>query len=268
MADILTPKRAKGLPLVTPVATAVVLLLREIGLILLFTARTFRAAVTTKPQWREFFAQTTVVGLQTLPVLIGVGIFVGMNVAIQAYGTFKVFGGENFLPSFSGIASVRELCPSLAAAIIAAKAGTQMAASIGTMKIREQIDALEVMAVDPYGYLVVPRLWAMLLMVPCLVLIADFVSMGSLYIVGVYQLGLDPGTFWVHMLDSIGVLDLVYGMLKGLFFATVIVILSCYFGFKTDKGAKGVGQATNRAIVYCGMVMIVGNMVLTKWMYG
>jgi len=259
---------APGIPLLTPLTRLLGGLAAEANEMALFVARTLRAALTVRPAWGEFFAQTVAIGWQTLPVLAAVAVFVGMNVALQAYGTFRLLGGESMLPTFSGLAAVRELCPSLAAAIIAAKAGTQIAAGLGTMRIREQIDALEVMAVDPYAYLVVPRLFAALVTVPAMVLIADAVALGSLYLVGVHQMGLDPGTFWTGMLDAIGMRDVVNGMLKGLFFATVIALVSCYYGFRATRGAEGVGRAANRAIVVCGVVMILGNMALTHWMYG
>jgi len=211
--------------------------------------------------------QFTEIGLESLPVLIAVSVFIGMNVAIESYATFLKFGGENMIGMFAGLTEIREMCPAIAAAIITAKAGTRIAASVGLMRIREQIDALEVMAVDPYYFIVAPRFIAAVIMFPFMVLVSDAVAILATYLVATVQLGLDPGAFWNYTISYITMTDIYNGMIKGLFFGMIISVMCCYFGFVAEKGAEGVGRATNKAVVITGMVLILVNLLLTDLMY-
>lgn len=240
----------------------------ETGRLLRFFSRTFITAFTKKPPAKVFFAQAVEIGIGSLPVLIGVSMFIGMNVAIEGYQTFLRFGGENMIGVFAGMAEVRELCPAIAAGILTAKAGTNMAAEIGLMRIKEQIDALEVMAVDPFQYLFAPRFLAMLVTIPCLILVSDMTAIGATWLVSTLQLGLDPGSFWAYTVAYLHPSDIVNGMIKGAFFGAIISIFSCYFGYVAAKGPEGVGRATNKAVVITGVVLIFVNLGLTDIMYG
>lgn len=242
--------------------------LTQTGRIGVFFLRTLKTSFLNPPPWRELSQQFVEIGVESLPVLIGVSIFIGMNVALEGYTTFLRFGGENMVGVFAGMTEVRELCPAIAAGILTAKAGTRMAASIGLMRIKEQIDALEVMAVDPFRQIVAPRFLATLVMIPCLILISDAVAICSTYLVATIQLGLDPGAFWNHTISYLHPIDLINGMIKGVFFGAIISSISCYFGFSAEKGPEGVGRATNRAVVITGMIVIMVNLVLTNLMYG
>ncbi len=240
----------------------------ELGRLLLFLLQTIRSSATHLPDFSQLFHQCYEIGIQSLLVLVAVSVFVGMSVALEGYTVFLSFGGENMVGVFAGMTEVRELCPAIAAAILVAKAGTRMTASIGLMKIKEQIDALEVMAVDPVQYLVVPRFLATLIMIPCLILISDAVAIGATYAVSTWQLGLDPGAFWNYTITYIGFMDLINGMIKGLVFGVIIATMCCYFGFRAEKGPEGVGRATNKAVVLTGMVTILANLAMTNIMYG
>lgn len=237
------------------------------GRLLLFFLRTMKTVLTTVPDHKELVRQMVEIGLQSIPVLAATSVFIGMNVAIQGYSTFLRFGGENMLGVFTGMTLIRELCPAIAAAIITAKAGTRMAASIGLMRIKEQIDALEVMAVDPFHFIVAPRFLAAVIMFPFLVLISDAIAIGASYMVAVLQLGLDPGAFWNFTIRYIHISDIINGMIKGLVFGMLIGVMCCYFGFVAEKGPEGVGRATNKAVVFTGMVLILVNLALSELMY-
>ena len=241
--------------------------LAETGRFAVFFLRTLIAVFTTKPNLPEVVRQCISVGVESLPVLAGVSMFIGMNVALEGYSTFLRFGGENMVGVFAGLAEIRELCPATAAAILTAKAGTQMAASIGLMRIKEQIDALEVMAVDPIQHLVAPRFIATVLMIPCLILVSDAVAIGSTYVVSTVQLGLDPGAFWSYTVSYLRPSDLTNGMIKGLFFGAILSTMSCYFGYVAERGPEGVGKATNKAVVITGVILIFVNLLLTDVMY-
>ncbi len=239
----------------------------ETGRIVRFFIRILQTTVTHLPPRREFLQQLFEVGIDSLPVLAAVSVFIGMNVALEGYATFLSFGGESMVGVFAGLTEVRELCPAIAAGILTAKAGTRMAASIGLMRIKEQIDALEVMAVDPMQYIVLPRFLATVIMIPCLILVSDALAIGATYVVSTVQLDLDPGSFWSYTVSYIHFSDIINGMIKGVCFGAIIAAMSCYFGFVAERGPEGVGRATNKAVVITGLVVILVNLLLTDIMY-
>lgn len=239
----------------------------HIGRLGLFFLRTLRACLAFRWPRGEFINQMVEVGLDSLPVLAGVSLFIGMSVALEGYSVFSRFGGENMIGAFVGMSLLRELCPAIAAGILTAKAGTRIAAALGLMRIKQQIDALEVMAVDPMSYLVAPRFLAMLLMIPCLILVSDVTALLAGFAVNTWQLGLDPGAFMRYLQDFVSFQDILNGMVKGLFFGAVIATLACYFGFGAEQGPEGVGRATNRTVVYSGVLTIIVNLILTDIMY-
>lgn len=233
----------------------------------LFFLHTLRACFAWNWPRREFLTQLVEVGLDSLPVLVGVSIFIGTSVALEGFSVFSRFGGENMIGAFVGMSLLRELCPAIAAGILTAKAGTRISAALGLMRIKQQIDALEVMAVDPMSYLVAPRFLAMLVMIPCLILVSDVTALLAGFAVNTWQLGLDPGAFMRYLLDFVTFQDILNGMIKGLFFGAVIATLACYFGFGAEQGPEGVGRATNRTVVYSGVLAIIVNLILTDIMY-
>jgi len=227
-----------------------------------------RAVFVHGPPKGQVLNEAFRIGVKSLPILLIIAAFVGTNLALQGYNAFKPLGGQRLVGMFVSLAGVRELAPIIAAAMIAAKAGTEMASQIGVMKIREQVDALEVMAVNPLAYLVAPRLIGILLMLPALTIIAIFVMLSSAYLVSVYQLGLAGHEFVQFASESIAPVDFLYGALKAMFFGMIICTISCYFGFNCGKGPAGVGQATNRAVVTSSVVCIVLNYFLSELLYG
>ena len=241
--------------------------LAETGRIVRFGAALLRAAFTSLPPAGEFVRQLYEIGVESLPVLAAVSVFIGMNVALEGYATMLRFGGESMVGVFAGMTEVRELCPAIAAGVITAKAGTRMASTLGLMRIKEQIDALEVMSVDPVRHLALPRFWAAVVVTPCLIVLSDSIAIAATYLVSTVQLGLDPGSFWDHTVAYLHFSDIRNGMLKGVCFGAVIALLCCHFGFWAGRGPEGVGRATNRAVVVTGMVTILVNLALTDLLY-
>jgi phospholipid/cholesterol/gamma-HCH transport system permease protein len=152
--------------------------------------------------------------------------------------------------------------------MVAAKAGTEMASQLSVMRIREQIDALEVMAVDPLAWLVAPRLLGIMLVLPALTIVSIFVMVGMGWVVAVFQLGLNGHTFLQLAADGVAPIDFVYGELKGLAFGLVICTVSCWYGLTCGDGPTGVGQATNRAVVTASVICVSLNYFLSELMYG
>ena len=216
----------------------------------------------------QILAEAFKIGIKSLPILLIIAAFVGTNLARQGYNAFKPLGGQRLVGMFVALAGVRELAPIIAAAMIAAKAGTEMASQIGVMKIREQVDALEVMAVNPLAYLVAPRMIGILLMLPALTIIAIFAMLSAAYTVCILQLGMNGHEFLQFAQESIAPIDFLYGALKAMFFGAIICTVSCYFGFHCGKGPEGVGQATNRAVVTSSVLCIGLNYFISELLYG
>jgi phospholipid/cholesterol/gamma-HCH transport system permease protein len=208
------------------------------------------------------------IGIRSLPILVIIGGFVGTNLAIQGYLAFHPIGGERMVGMFVALAGIRELAPIIAASMVAAKAGTEMASQLAVMRIQEQIDALEVMAVDPLWYLITPRLLGIVLVMPALTTISTFVMVGAAYTVSVYQLGLASADFIEFARQGMAPMDLVWCNLKALIFGVVICLVSCFNGFSSRPGPEGVGQATNSAVVTSAVVCVVLNYFISELVYG
>jgi len=233
-----------------------------------FSVRIFTTLFRSVPEARLVLEQMYKIGVETLPVLIAVCTFVGTNIALVGYHIFKGFGGQEFLGAYVGLSCLREMAPILTGALMAAKPGTDISATIATMRVKEQIDALEVMSVDPFKFLIVPRMIAFILTAPILVLFADFVSVAAGFAVAVFQLHQNAGHFINQMLAYVRMEDLVNGMFKGLLFAIVSCILSTYFGYHSKPGPKGVSRAINLSVVTIASFIVIFNFFLTAAIYG
>jgi phospholipid/cholesterol/gamma-HCH transport system permease protein len=194
--------------------------------------------------------QLEFVGVQSIFLVCLVGLFTGMVFAVQtAYG-FRRFGAENLVGGVVALSLSREMAPVLTAIMVAARAGSGMAAQLGNMRATEQIDALETMAVSPVQYLIVPRLIAGTLMVPVLALLFFGVGLGGAYLIGVVMLSLDQGIFLDRVTALLDKRDLVQGLVKAIVFGYAVTLISCRHGYYAKGGAEGVGLATTRAVVW------------------
>jgi len=241
---------------------------RHVGAFGLFFAAVFRSAFRYGVRWERVMAEAYKLGWRSFPVLATMAVFVGTNLAIQGYASFSALGAQSLVGMFVALAGVREVCPLLAATMVAAKGGTEMTAQLAVMRTKEQIDALEVMAVDPKSELVMPPLLAILIVLPALTVISIFLALASALAVALLQLGLDRGEFLLYLLGNIKMFDIVAAAAKSLVFAFVIATVSGYFGFFSPKGPEGVGQSTNRAVVAMCVIVISINFLLTSVLYG
>lgn len=227
-----------------------------------------RSSLTRPPPPGRIAEEAYRIGVQSLPVLLTISVFVGTNLSLQGYNAFVPLGGQRLVGMFVALAGVRELAPIIAAAMVAAKAGTEMASQIAVMRTRDQIDALEVMAVNPYWWLITPRLAGILLVMPALTVISIFTTLCAAYVVATAQLGLNGAEFLSFVRDSIDGRDFLYGEMKGVVFGAVICMVSCYCGFHSTKGPEGVGQATNSAVVVSSVLCVTLNYVVSQVLYG
>ncbi len=197
------------------------------------------------------------IGVLSLPVIALTGLFIGMVLAVQSHFQFSQIGMANHMGAVINMTLVRELGPVLAATMLAGRVGSAMAAELGTMRVTEQIDALESMGINPIHHLVVPRVVAALLLIPTLTIMADFMGIFGGFAYSYLALDVDPHLYFQHSRDFVGGWDLLTGLIKSLFFGCTIAIVSCYHGFHCQVGAKGVGRAATAAFVI-SFVLILG----------
>lgn len=241
--------------------------IEEVGRIFLFLIETLRTAFTRPLRWRLVFRQMEFVGVRSLSVVILTGTFTGMVLALQSYYGFRKFGAEGLVGTTVALSMTRELGPVLTSLMVTARAGSAIAAELGSMRVTEQIDALVVMAVDPVRYLVVPRIVAALAMVPLLCVISDFVGILGGYFVGVGLLGINAGTYISNTVKYLELFDIYSGLVKAACFGLILSSIGCYKGFNARGGAQGVGRATTEAVVLASVLILVNDYFLTAMMF-
>jgi phospholipid/cholesterol/gamma-HCH transport system permease protein len=225
-------------------------------------------ALLRAPPLEESLREAYNIGVRSMPVLFVISVFVGTNLALSGYSAFAPLGGQGLVGMFVALAGVRELAPILAAAMVAAKAGTEMASALAVMRTREQVDALEVMAVSPAWWLVVPRLLGILLVMPALTTLSIGLTVASAWAVAKYQLHLNGDAFLVLVRQSITGTDLLAGVVKALVFGALICVVSCYHGLTSRRGPEGVGRATNLAVVISAVSIVISNALVSLVLYG
>ena len=204
------------------------------------------------------------IGVGSLGIILLVGLFTGAVIALQAVFAFKPFHLESYAGGTSGKALAVELAPVLTALMLAGRAGSGIATEIGTMRITEQIDALESMAVNPIQFLVLPRLVAGMIMGPVLTLLFFVVSMVGAYIVAVISQGVDQGQFILHVRELVGLRDVLQGLIKAVVFGLLITLIGCYQGYNASGGGRGVGLGTTRAVVIASVMILVSDYLMAN----
>ncbi|MBI2843226.1 MAG: ABC transporter permease [Armatimonadetes bacterium] len=223
-----------------------------------------RAAVDA----RETLNQMSTIGVASLPIVLVTVTFSGMVLALYSSQTLVAYGfGGTFVGGGIGLSIAREIGPVLTAVVVAARAGSAMAAEIGSMKVTEQVDALRALAVDPVQYLVVPRLLAAVVMLPVITILADVVGTAGGYAVAVIN-GVPGGSFISSLQAFVETGDVVKGLLKTVFFGATIAIVGCYEGLETRGGATGVGRSTTRAVVLSIVLIYISNFFLAYVLFG
>lgn len=220
-----------------------------LGDLTVFARQTVARTLAHRPPRGVLVPVLHAVGVRSVPVVAITGLFIGMVVAIQTYDEFRQMGLASHLGAIINLSVIRELGPVLAACMLAGRIGSAMAAELATMRITEQIDALECLGANPVSYLVVPRFLACLLLIPLLTILADFMGVmgGALICVKLY--GVDAHHYWLHTQGFVGLYDIITGLIKPMFFGAAIALISCHRGFNSGAGAEGVGRAATEAFV-------------------
>jgi phospholipid/cholesterol/gamma-HCH transport system permease protein len=204
----------------------------------------------------ELGGQCVAVGVNAFPIIALSSILIGLVLGFQAAAQMAEFGGIEYVANLVGVGMAREFGPLMAAIVLAGRSGSAMAAELGTMQVQEELDALRVMGLDPERYLVVPRMFAILLMGPSLTLLAIMLGMLGGLVIGVFYVDMTV-LFYLHRtIGAVDALDIWHGIWKSIVFSFLIGSISCYCGMQIEGGASGVGKATTKAVVM-GIFMII-----------
>ena len=240
--------------------------LNGVGRASMFTLSAFRALLKRPYELTPLFKQLYHVGVKALPVVLITGSVVGLVTSVQAFYQLKVISAQGMMGGFVSVSVIRELAPMLTAFVTAARVGTGIAAELGTMRVTEQIDALRAMATSPVKYLVVPRLLACAIMLPVLIVFADFAAILGGLAMSV-NLGM-TGSFFIQQAESFLLpSDVLGGLAKGVTFGIIIALVGCYRGLSTSGGAEGVGRATASSAVNSFILIIVADFFLNYGIY-
>lgn len=237
-----------------------------IGDVTLFSLRTLGWIFSRRQRRDVLLPAFYQIGVLSLPVVALTGLFIGMVLAVQSFAQFKALGLQTRLGSVINLSLVRELGPVLAATMLAGRVGSAMAAELGTMRVTEQIDALESMGANPVYYLVVPRFLGCLVLIPTLTVMADFMGVLGGYLYSHLVLGIDYHHYWNNSREYVDAFDFLMGIFKSLFFGAGIALVSCHHGFHSEPGAEGVGRAATNAFVHSFVLILVLDLFLGMWL--
>ncbi len=219
------------------------------------------------PKPEGIFAQMVFAGMDSLIIVFFVAFFTGIVIAMQSAYQLTRFGANIFVAPMVAISLARELGPVLTSLVVAGRVGAAIAAELGTMKVTEQIEALETMALNPIRFLVVPRFIALIVMLPCLVIFADIIGIFGGFLVGVFNLHLNPYRYITFSFQFMAWKDVYTGLIKSFVFGIVISMIGCYMGLNTKGGAEGVGKSTTLSVVTSFILIILFDSILTGVFY-
>ncbi|EKD52027.1 MAG: hypothetical protein ACD_62C00127G0002 [uncultured bacterium] len=239
-------------------------IINYLGDFFVFCLQSFKWLLRKPFRYSLFIEQFNFIGVNSLPIIGLVSIFTGMVFALQTTYAFRLMNAETLVGVTVALSLTKEIAPVFAALMITARVGSSMSAELGTMRVTEQIDALESMAVYPHQYLVVPRVFTSVLMVPLHTVVFDFIGIIGSYFVAVVLMNVPEGPFIQRIEKMLDAEDVVGGVLKAAVFGFILASISCFEGFRTRNGAKGVGISTTRAVVISSVTILIVDYFLTQ----
>ncbi|HWW63231.1 MAG TPA: ABC transporter permease [Sphingomonadaceae bacterium] len=254
--------------LLAAIGRATILMFATIGGVSRFAARTVRRGLTPPYYPGALFQQLAQIGWLSLPVVGLTAIFTGAALAQQTFTAGSRFNAQSTVPAIVVIGIVRELGPVLVGLMVAGRVSSSMAAELGTMRVTEQLDAMTTLRTDPYRYLIAPRLFAALISLPLLVLIANSIGIFGGYMLSVYKLGFNASSYLAITRNFLEADDFAMALVKAGVFGFFIALMGCYHGFRTEGGAAGVGRATTNAVVSSFILILVSNLLVTVLAFG
>ncbi len=253
--------------LIRKVGAFVLFGVERIGRMGFFLVKAFFYASTPPLKLSRVLKEIRFIGFQSTLVILLTGAFAGMVLGLQGYYTLTKFGSDALLGPMVALALIRELGPVFSALMVTGRAGSAITAEIGIMRNTEQIDALELMGLNPFRYLVVPKLLAGIIGLPLLSSIFNVVGIFGGYLVGVRLLGLSEGTYFSEMSNYVDMEDILGGIYKSLSFGVLVVWVCCYKGYYTGFGAEGVSKATTQAVVLSSVLILVWDYFMTSLLF-
>jgi phospholipid/cholesterol/gamma-HCH transport system permease protein len=236
----------------------------EITALTLFAVRFFKEVVRPPYEIKEFVKQSYLIGYKSFPLVAITGLIMGLVLTIQSRPTLAQFGAESWLPAMVAVSIIREIGPVITALIFAGKVGSGIGAELASMKVTEQIDAMEVSGTNPFKYLVVTRILSATFMLPVLVVAADAISLYGAYIGVNLEGDVSFHLFFLQVFEKLSFTDIFPAIIKTFFFGFMIALLSCYKGFNANKGTEGVGQAANSAVVLASLSIFIIDMIAVQ----
>lgn len=239
----------------------------KIGTFIVFFVNIFVTLFTTRLKYKQVLQHMEMVGVGSLTIALLTGLSTGLAFALQSYIGFHRVGTEDFVGLVVTLGMTRELGPVLTGLMVAGRCGSAMAAEIGTMRITEQIDALKTIGINPYQYLIVPRVIASTIIMPFLTLFAMICGIVGGYMLSIYGLGLNPETYINTIIERVELSDVTGGLIKSAVFGLIFSWVGTYRGFNTSGGAQGVGRATTQSVVLGCIIILISNYFLTSWLF-
>ena len=235
----------------------------NLGKITLFFLMSFFWLFKKPFYFKQFLSQFLDIAFYSLPVVGLTTFFSGMVLALQTFSGFDNFNDESTISKIVLTSILRELGPVLAGLMVCGRVGAKMAAEIATMRVSNQIDALETLSTRPMQFLISTRLLASIIAVPFLVLVGNIIGVFGGFIVATFKLDLNPFLYMISTIDNFNSIDLIQGLIKALVFGIIISIISCYFGFNASGGAEGVGRATTISVVTASTLILTSTYFIT-----
>jgi len=241
--------------------------IEQIGLFTFLAFKTLRAIFKRPFRFNILIEQMIILGIKSIPIVLITGFFSGMVMAYQISLQLRQFGAEIYVGGITSLSLVRELAPVFTALMVAGRVSAGITAEIGTMRVTEQIDALETLAVNPIQYLIVPRLLSIILMLPILTIFADVIGFLGSYLIGVVALDINSALFLDKVVSIVSVNDVLSGIIKSFFFAYIIGMVGSFFGYYTKNGAAGVGKSALLSVVSSCITIFIFDFILTAIFY-
>jgi phospholipid/cholesterol/gamma-HCH transport system permease protein len=215
----------------------------------------------------EFYNQAVIIGVKAVPIVTTLAFIIGLVLALQSAAQLRSFGANIYIVDLTVIAMMREMGPLITAILVAGRSGSAIAAEIATMKVTSELDALTTMALNPIRFVVVPKMYGAIFTLPFLVVLANLMGIIGGMVVAYFYLDISPDIFINRMSESLFIRDILTGFAKSLFFAGIIVLTGCYYGFRVDKGAEGVGKVTTSAVVVAITLVIIADSIFGLLFY-
>lgn len=238
-----------------------------LGSFTLFFIANIGAGFKTRLKIKQVLAQIKHIGAESFAIVFLTGLFTGCALALQFYIGLKQFGGKDFIGLVIAAGMIRELGPVLTGLMVTGRAGSAMAAEIGTMKINEEIDALHTLRINPYQYLIIPRIIASMISLPLLAAISMLCGITGGYLYCVYSLDINADVYISSIRNFIELWDLIGGLIKSMFFGLILSFVGTYTGYNTTGGAQGVGIATTKSVMFGSIFILIANYFLSVLLF-